>query len=287
MLWIFAAFVAGISLWAGVYWYTNGGADGPPLLVAVGRAGLTLAFGGVLGGLVKRLFDDWEERKADAEARTAYIAQLLEDFKTVYNTVERARFLITAHKSAKTYGEQMRRLPDAIILLHNVKRSAKQGFPKLYVDLSEPILHCTIFLKKLVEEYRDEYLKVSRLQSQDEADNKALREAITDGDKPRDSTLSHRGWEEIADLDNVKVLLDATQEDASKGEHEAFQTYEEAFVQYIDIASHALMLRMPGNEEVDRESEVHGELLKHRKVAEEKIAAAKKAREEARKAKAD
>ncbi|WP_299650893.1 hypothetical protein [uncultured Tateyamaria sp.] len=260
LIWIALAFVTGIGIWAGVYWYTDGGDTGPRLLVAVGTAGLSLAFGGVLGGVVKKLFDAWDDRKMGIEAHTAYVAQLLEDFKTVYNMVERARFLITAHKSAKTYGEQMRDLPDAIILLHNIKRATEQGFPNLYRDLEGPIFYCTIFLKQLVEEYRDEYLSVSRKQSQDEADNKRTRALIADGLEDRDADIAHAAWRDIETLTHLGVLLAATGPDKDTGRPEDFSSYRDAFVQHIDLASYALMLRMPGNEDGVRDKQMDADL---------------------------
>ncbi|WP_299047904.1 hypothetical protein [uncultured Tateyamaria sp.] len=248
LLWIGLAFVGGLAIWATVFWLTNGGEDGPRLLVAVGTAGLSLAFGGVLGGVIKKLFDAWNTRKTALDARTEYIAQLMEDFKTVYNMVERARFLILAHQSAKTYGEQMRDLPDAIILLHNIKRATRQGFPNLYKDLEGPIFFCTVFLKALVEEYRDDYYPISKKQSQDEADNKVTRALIAEGTKDRDAEIVQSAWAEIRDLTCLKVLLLATGPDKEKGEAEDFASYNKFFVQHIDLASYALMLRMPGNE---------------------------------------
>lgn len=261
-LWITCAFVVGLALWAAVYWHTNGGEDGPQLLVAVGSAGLALAFGGVLGGIVKKLFDAWDDRKTAIEAQNAYYTQLLEDFKTVYNTVERGRFLITAHKSAKTYGERMRTLPDAVILLHNVKRATQQGFPDLYEGLEGPIFFCTRFLKGLIEEYRDHYLDVSRLQSQDEADNKLTRERIAKRQPDDDARdLSHSAWDRLLELPRLGMLIDATDRPAEGTGNAAFESYEQAFVQYIDLASYCLMLRMPGSDASLRDRDLDARLV--------------------------
>ncbi|WP_415405070.1 hypothetical protein [Tateyamaria sp. SN3-11] len=260
-LWIICAFVVGIALWAAVYRHTNGGEDGPRLLVAVGSAGLALAFGGILGGIVKKLFDAWDDRKTAIEAQNAYYAQLLEDFKTVYNTVERSRFLITAHKSAKTYGERMRTLPDAVILLHNVKRATQQGFPDLYKGLEGPIFFCNRFLKGLIEEYRDHYLEVSRLQSQDEADNKLTRDLIAEREPYQDEReISHSAWARLLELPHLGMLIDATDRPADETDNAAFESYEKAFVQYIDLASYCLMLRMPGSDESLRNTDLDARL---------------------------
>ena len=99
IFWIALAFFGGIALWWRVYLDTNGGNDDRKLMVALGTSGLALAFGGVLGGIVKKLFDAWDDRKHALDARAAFLANLVDDFKTVYDMVERARFLITAHKA--------------------------------------------------------------------------------------------------------------------------------------------------------------------------------------------
>jgi hypothetical protein len=249
ILWILIAFVFGLSIWGAAFWYTGWGRNEPDLVVSLGNSGLALAFGGVLGGLVKKLFDAWDDRKKAREAQIAFYIQLLEDFKTVYNMVERSRFLITAHKSAKTYGERLRLLPDATILLHNMKRATRQGYPDLYNDLEAPIFFYMIFIRNLVTEYRDNYLRISRLQSQDEVDNKFLREKINSGRYARDTELAQNAWIEIKDLQHLKVLLDATDETAANPDNAGFKSYETAFLQYIDLASYHLMLRMPGSTE--------------------------------------
>ena len=252
-VWIACAFAVGIGIWGVVFWMTEGGENGPRLLVSVGTSGLALAFGGVLGGVVKKLFDAWDDRKQASDAQSAYFTKLLGDFTAVYNMVERTRFLIAAHKSAKTYGERLRDLPDAIILLHNVKRATRQGFPDLYKDLEAPIFFATMFLKNLVTEYRDNYLRVSRLQSLDEIKNKDLRAGIAFSDLPEDTPLSHAAWDDIKSLPHLKLLLDATDESEAKSDNADFETYEAAFVQYIDVASYCLMLRMPGSGDAMRD----------------------------------
>ena len=198
-------FAVGVGLWGAVYHMTDGGQNGPSLLIDVGTAGLGIAFAAVLGGLVSMLFDEWAARRQAIAGQNAYYAQLLEDFKTVYNTVERARFLITAHKSAKTYGERMRMLPDAVILLHNVKRSTQQGFPDLYEDLEGPIFFCMQFLKGLIEEYRDEYLAISRQQAQDEADNKTTRELIATQEFAGKREISNTAWTMLMELPHLRL----------------------------------------------------------------------------------
>ncbi|MEL6883357.1 MAG: hypothetical protein AAFP87_02525 [Pseudomonadota bacterium] len=248
---ILSAGIVGMGIWYGVYRYSLTQTEIPKLIEAVGTAGLSLAFGGVLGGVIKVLFDAWNDRRAARASEVAFYDQLLMDFKSVYHTVEQARFLIAAHQSAKTYGEQMRNIPDAIIVLHNVRRATRQGFPDLYKDLEGPIRFCIAFLKRLMDEYLVEYLAISRLQSQDEANNKYRRESIAGGlVESQLNPISKEAWKEILKLDELDVLLTATQTKDLEptAARAAFAPYNRAFVRYIDIASYCLTLRLPGGE---------------------------------------
>ena len=104
-----------------------------------------------------------------------------------------------------------------------------------------------MFLKNLIEEYRDKYLPVSRLQSQDEVENAILRKKIAAGEADRNAELSHSAWDDISTFPHLKQLLDATEETAAEPGSTAFHDYETAFVQYIDIASYCIRRRMPGS----------------------------------------
>lgn len=245
---ILFAGVSGMGVWWAVYQYSLTQTTTPKLIEAVGTAGLSLAFGGVLGGVIKVLFDAWTDRRAARASELAFYDQLLMDFKSVYHTVESARFLIAAHQSAKTYGEQMRQIPDAIITLHNVRRATRQGFPELYEDLEGPIYFCIKFLKDLTTEYRVKYLHVSRLQSQDEAINKLRREEIAKGTQPRDLPRSSAtAWAEIRKFEQLAPLLTATRDEGldDRESEAAYRPYYKSFVRYIDLASYCLTLKLP------------------------------------------
>lgn len=248
VLWIVLAGLAGMGIWYGVLRYSATLETTPKLIESLGTAGLSLAFGAVLGGLIKLLFDAWTDRRAARASDLAFYDQLMMDFKFVYNTVERARFLIAAHQSAKTYGEQMRALPDAIIVLHNVRRATRQGFPDLYDELNIPIRCCIFSLKCLTTEFRQRYLQVSRLQSQDEENNKQRRAAIASGALPQDvPTHSARAWSRISTFEALAPLLRATRDEGLERDEAAaaFAPYRRAFVRHIDLASYCLARRMP------------------------------------------
>ncbi|WP_299728543.1 hypothetical protein [uncultured Tateyamaria sp.] len=148
-----------------------------------------------------------------------------------------------------------------MILLHNIKRATQQGFPDLYEGLEGPIFFCTRFLKGLIEEYRDHYLDVSRLQSQDEADNKLTRELIAERHPDEDERdISHSAWDRLLELPHLGLLIDATDRPVEGTGNAAFESYEQAFVQYIDLASYCLMLRMPGSDDSLRNLKLDAQL---------------------------
>src|SRR5438128_10688595 len=70
---------------------------------------VTLFFAGLLGGMLKVLLDDVAAAKRKREDAATFVINVLADLKSVYDRVARARVLIPAHKSVKTYGEEMRR----------------------------------------------------------------------------------------------------------------------------------------------------------------------------------
>ena len=87
---------------------------------------VTLFFAGLLGGMLKVLLDDVAAAKRKREDAATFVINVLADLKSVYDRVARARVLIPAHKSVKTYGEEMRGLIEARVQLRNVTRALEQ-----------------------------------------------------------------------------------------------------------------------------------------------------------------
>jgi hypothetical protein len=87
---------------------------------------VTLIFAGLLGGLLKVLLDDVAAVKRKREDAAAFVTNVLGDLKSVYDRVARARVLIPAHKSVKTYGDEMRDLIEARVQLRNVTRALER-----------------------------------------------------------------------------------------------------------------------------------------------------------------
>ncbi len=241
----------GLALWGIMLAVTWGESTPNALLVHLGETGATLAILTVLGALVRQVFLEREadrqreedrrekerdERRRQDEARLQFIRNLLADFKSVYDRVESCRLLVEAHRSAKTYGEQMRYLVGGVVTLHNIKRALDPEFPELREELREPINKMTKFLKKLLAEYRDNYRRISSLQEADEAWNKHLRATLpAQGKQPTDYVPVSGAWAEIEKLPELSALRS----------DERFEEYKADFLKYLDAASSTLRRLLP------------------------------------------
>lgn len=221
LLW--RAFFGGLFVWGGAAWAAwHFGIESKntlhTLLAGLGTAGLTVSVGGVAGGFIKGIFDRIEAEREAQKARVdaarikredniAFMRSVLDDIKKVHDIVEHARLLIDAHKSAKTYGEQVRSLPDAIIILHNVKRALElEKDIALGPKLNEDIQAMIEFLKMITGEFQTRYITVSRLQSQDEANNRLLRDQAAKTSRKAPSGVTQMAWDKIKTFDCLKVL---------------------------------------------------------------------------------
>jgi hypothetical protein len=237
----------GLGLWGAMLKLTYGVTSPNDLLIHLGETGATLAILTVLGALVRQVFlerDREEDRREQArhqrrqkdEARLEFIRNLLADFKSVYDRVESCRLLVEAHRSAKTYGEQMRQLVGGVVTLHNIKRALDPEFPDLKKELRAPIREMTKFVKNLLEEFRDNYREISKLQEADEAWNKYQRETLpAQNEPPSRYTPVSRAWEKIEKLPRLSALRD----------DDRFKKYESSFLDYLDAASATLRSLLP------------------------------------------
>jgi hypothetical protein len=237
----------GLGLWGAMLKLTYDETPPNDLLVHLGETGATLAILTVLGAVVRQVFlerdrdedrreQERHEKRQKDDARLDFIRNLLADFKSVYDRVESCRLLVEAHRSAKTYGEQMRHLVGGVVTLHNIKRALDPEFPKLKEELTEPIREMTRFLKYLLEEFRNNYREISKLQEADEAWNKYQRETLPKQDEPpsKYSPVS-RAWEAIEKLPRLSALRDDNR----------FKEYESGFLVYLDAASATLRSLLP------------------------------------------
>ncbi|TNF18726.1 MAG: hypothetical protein EP318_17285 [Rhodobacteraceae bacterium] len=239
--------VVGVLAWLAAYFAGQNEDLRLDLLSGLGGSGLTLAVGGVAGGLLTLLFKshdarrqareaEEDQRRAEHAARQAFYRAILDDLKSVYDRVERAKLLIEAHKSARTYGEQMRILPEANITLHNISRALRPGYDDLERDLHAPIMACRRFLKMLSAEFRESYKQISDEQAKDEAINRHNRDKIARGGDRDTMQTANAAWMKIADLPGLRVLRD----------DQRFDEYYVAFLWHIDLASFHLRKRLDG-----------------------------------------
>jgi phosphate/sulfate permease len=165
-------------------------------------AATTLVFGAFLGGVVKFLLEDLqhardrrdedvrrereqrdedvrrEREQRDDQAR--FVTAILADLKSVYDRVERVRILIAAHKSALTYGTEMRDLIDSAVELRNVSRAVDQGTSGILErhldDLKLAVTSMETYLTSLTDEFKEGYKRIADKQRIYEASFKRLLE---------------------------------------------------------------------------------------------------------------
>jgi len=153
---------------------------------------VTLFFGGFLGGMLKVLLDEVVAAKRRREDAAEFVANVLRDLKSVYDRVARARILIPAHKSVKTYGEELRDMIEAQVQLRNVTRALER--PAEGVDETarekaiKRVKQMKAYLETLTLEFRDNYKSLSDKQRGYEelatAKLKRFAETETDQDPP-------------------------------------------------------------------------------------------------------
>ncbi len=233
--------VVGLMLWAVMLKLTWEDQTPNRLLVEMGKTGATLSLITVIGGLVQWILKDVDVRRQREKEKLNFYRNVLSDFKSVYDKVEKARLLIEAHRTAKTYGEQMRELIDGVVILHNIKRALNPEFPKLKEELKPYIRGMNLFIKGLLNEYRDNYKRISVLQEIDEKRKTILKEErakhskldITSNDIPSGA------WEQMKILPKLGALRDDRK----------FREYDSHFLKYLDKASAILRERIPVEEE--------------------------------------
>ena len=125
-------------------------------------------FGGLLGGLLKILLDDLSAVRRKREDAARFVSNILNDLKSVYDRVERARIVIPAHQSAKTYGDEMRDLIQARVQLKNIIRAlsgrAAGITKKTRQGVNEAVNEMELYLESLTDEFKDQYKPIPVLQ---------------------------------------------------------------------------------------------------------------------------
>jgi hypothetical protein len=205
--------LAVVAAYAADRWLLPAGSD---LHVELRKAALTIVAGGFVGGVLKILLDDVIAARRRWDDAATFVTNVLADLKAVYDRVERARLLLPAHQSAKTYGEEMRDLIDARVRLLNVVRALKKRTDGLAqpvrAALEQDVVRMERFIEGLTTEFRDSYKEISRAQAAYES---AVKKAL-DAVDPRDvraPEVRNEPWERILALPWTRVFVsaDATQ----------------------------------------------------------------------------
>jgi pimeloyl-ACP methyl ester carboxylesterase len=166
-------------------------------------ASTTLVFGALLGGVVKFLLEDLQRLRERRAENARFVKQMLDDLKSVYDRVERARILIRAQESALTYGNEMRDLINSAVQLRNISRAIDTTSDVLMEyreKLRRAIRQMTDYVDSLTDEFRDEYKEISDEQSAYEANAEQARES-------RKPLPSNKAWHDMRQLKRLAEFL--------------------------------------------------------------------------------
>jgi len=154
---------------------------------AIVNIGESIVFAGIVGGIISLGFNLlYEEVKREEDTRQAAAEKLQEQrgnykqertrlvkkLQEIHDRIETARILIRSHKSAKTYGEQIRqKVIPAYITLLEIKRNIKDSKDYLLTNQDFKIPHLRVgihfmlaYIAALLLEYENHYLRISHLQ---------------------------------------------------------------------------------------------------------------------------
>ena len=214
--------------------------DAPELSKLFATAATTLLFGSLLGGIVTLLIANFDRRRVQRAAQLDFIANVLTDLKDVHDQVDRGRTLIKAHRSAKTYGEEMREFIQARVKLQNVVRALQTDERrKPILGVGEKVRLMEKYLRELLEEYEAEYKAVSLEQSIFEARLKRALEGLPSAERSVDTLPPNAPWGKLERLERLKdFLLPVPAPESGSGESASY--YVQSFLQPLDSASEQL-----------------------------------------------
>jgi hypothetical protein len=212
----------------------------PELSKLFATAAMTLLFGSLLGGVVTLLIADFDRRRVQRAAQLDFIANVLTDLKGVHDQVDRGRTLIKAHRSAKTYGEEMRTFIEARVKLQNVERALRTDDRRgPILRVRDKVLRMEGYLRVLLDEYEREYKAVSLAQSIFEAQLKRALEGLPPRDDSLDGLPSNAPWEALEHLPQLAdFLLPLPARERRSGENAS--AYVQSFLGPLDAASEEL-----------------------------------------------
>jgi hypothetical protein len=125
---------------------------------------------GLLGAFASFLFTEYARDKALQAAQHKSRLKALNKLTSLYWETRKAFDIIDAHRSAKSYGEQMRQIIDYRIEFQRLDNDIAAGIyaVKDGEATGKSLFDLINLLKEAIEEWEKEYLRLSRLQIQDE-----------------------------------------------------------------------------------------------------------------------
>ena len=208
-------------------------------------ASITLVFVALIGGVVKLLLEHVQIAREQRAEQARFVQAVLDDLKSVYDRVDRARGLIRAHRSALTYGNEMRNLIEARVQLKNVERAldTTSGISAhARPGLEAAVGSMKSYLEWLNEEFEFEYKSISDEQKVYEARVEKALEQLDAASPP--PAIDNQPWRRILQLPRLSRFIQMSSEgtSATAGSDEVDQLqYDQDFLDELDKA--CLILR--------------------------------------------
>ena len=240
----------------------------PTLSENLQRSAFSLIFVALLGGVVKIVLDDFDRRRQQRADYAQFIRNVLDDLKAVGDRVERARILLPAHQSARTFGNEMRDLIESRVQLLAVSRALKldpySSPSEELKNLQTKVNSMEKYLRWLINGFETRYKEISDLQRIHEARIDArIKECVGKGADNEKSTLLQRflgfrggyeppelekvslpvntPWEELCKLEQVKDFISLRrQAEQNPGPQNNDSRYDLHFKKCLDEATEIL-----------------------------------------------
>jgi hypothetical protein len=184
-------------------------------------ASVTLLSAGLFAGILKSLLDGVALVQKRKDETFAFVSHVLGEIKAVHDRVDRARIVLSAHKSVKTYGEEIRALIESLVRLRNVTRSLGTAY-----DVTAETRTATTtaadsmkrYLKSLIDEFGANYLTFSLAQSiYEEKKKKAIEAYVAKPTEVPPPTGEDSPWEALKKACDVLCDLIAFERKTNKG----------------------------------------------------------------------
>jgi len=155
LLTVLAIAIAGVLIFVGLRLYTLGAKPLEDFYVKLGELALQLAVVVIVGALVKTVVDWGTSQRARYLEKLEARKEFLRRVRAIHVAIKYSRDLLNAHRSAKTWTEQSRRLmelrPDVEEISEDLKAS-----PKLFaknIEIINGLEGIITYLEEAAEEY--------------------------------------------------------------------------------------------------------------------------------------